>query len=128
MTPDSPLPRSERARVTLDELGAMFVCRAADGVRTRHEGLSGADGLQFGCPQCYVQNGRTLEGGHVVTCWFEDRVPHDAQPGPGRWQPQGSGLADLSFVASRRTMSSSVRQMGGCNFHGHLIRGAFVLR
>lgn len=79
--------------------------------------LAEADGVSFSCPKCY----RDKPGGqHHVLCWFEGRVPDHAQPGPGRWKPSGTGLADLTFVGPR---AASVLLQGGCRWHGFVKNG-----
>jgi hypothetical protein len=46
-------------------------------------------------------------------------VPADADPGPGRWEFQGTGLGALTLVAG----SSSIQLLGGCNWHGFVRNG-----
>jgi hypothetical protein len=82
--------------------------------------LEDADGVRFLCPKCYQANGVPL-GTHSVICWFEDRVTDDAQPGPGRWKPTGTGIEDLTFVVGKR--SNSVLLLGGCKWHGFITNG-----
>jgi len=82
------------------------------------DALADADGISFLCPKCVDDQDR----GHSVICWFEGRVPGDATPGPGRWNPTGSGYADLSFVPGAK--SNSVRLIGGCNAHFMVENGA----
>jgi len=73
--------------------------------------LAEAHGISFLCPKCIDHNGHA----HSVVCWFDGRVPDDATPGPGRWNPTGTGYSDLSFVPGAK--SKSVRLHGGCNAH-----------
>lgn len=82
--------------------------------------LAEADGIFFLCPKCFLANKGPV-GTHGVICWFEGKVPDDAQPAPGRWNPTGSGFADLSFVPGTKTRS--VQLVGGCAWHGHLTNG-----
>jgi hypothetical protein len=83
--------------------------------------LAEADGLSFLCPKCFAEN-RGPVGTHTVICWFEGKVPDDAVPGPGRWNPVGTGLDDLSFVPGKR--SPSVLLTGdGCAWHGFVTAG-----
>lgn len=82
--------------------------------------LGDADGIRFLCPKCFKANGGEV-GTHHVICWFEDRVPDDVRPGPGRWRPAGSTYADLSFVAGKR--SPSVNLTDGCKWHGFIKNG-----
>lgn len=79
------------------------------------EKLADAHGIYFDCPKCVG------ERGHRVLCWFEGRVPDGLEPGPGRWKPEGSGFADLSFVPGKK--SNSVQLRGGCHWHGFITRG-----
>lgn len=82
--------------------------------------ISEAHGVSFLCPKCFVANGMSAVGTHQVICWFTGKVPDDAAPGPGRWNPQGNGLEDLSFVAPG---STSVLLYGGCGWHGFVQKG-----
>lgn len=107
----------------LRDLEAVFRRREVrdDGVfHVPVETLAEADGIMFLCPQCFAANGGRV-GTHMVICWFEDRVPDDAVPGPGRWKPQGTGLDDLTFVVGKR--SNSVALIGGCGWHGFVTNG-----
>lgn len=107
----------------LSALEARFICWSVqDGSNVhRHvETLAEATGLWFLCPLCFERNGGPV-GTHGVICWFEDRVPDDLSPGPGRWTPAGSGLDDLSFVVGKR--SNSVQLTGGCGWHGFVKDG-----
>jgi hypothetical protein len=70
-----------------------------------------ADGVIFLCPKCFQDNGGSA-GTHSVLCW-RPRVPDGVFPMPGRWEFQGTGLADLSLVAG----SSSVLLTDGCKAH-----------
>jgi hypothetical protein len=93
-----------------------------NGVHLVHvESLTEADGIFFVCPKCFAANGGSRIGVHGVICWFEDRVPDDARPGPGRWKPQGTGYVDLSFVPGKH--SNSVRLTAGCAWHGFVQNG-----
>ena len=85
------------------------------------QSLPEADGVMFLCPKCFAENAGP-GGTHQVICWFEDRVPDDAAPGPGRWKPRGTGLEDLTFVPGKR--SNSVLLIGGCAWHGFVTNGA----
>lgn len=86
------------------------------------ETLKEADGVWFRCPKCYHE-AKGAPGVHHVMCWFEGRVPDDANPGPGRWTPAGDSLADLTFVPGEREKATSVQLNGGCRWHGHIIGG-----
>lgn len=83
--------------------------------------LAEADGVGFLCPKCFAANNGPV-GTHGVICWFEDKVPDDAFPGPGRWNPVGTSLDDLTFVPGKR--SHSVLLTGeGCAWHGFVVNG-----
>lgn len=77
--------------------------------------LAEADGIRFLCPKCKDKDG------HSVICWFEGKVADDVQPGPGRWNPQGTGFEDLSFVPGAKTRS--IQLLGGCNAHFFITNG-----
>lgn len=83
-------------------------------VHTPVSTLADAHGIFFLCPKCFAENKGNV-GTHGVLCWFEDRVPDDVEPGPGRWKPTGTGINDLSFVPGKR--SNSVALRGGCGAH-----------
>jgi len=109
----------------LTELDAHFI-KAIDATSWKHvDTLQEADGIQFLCPKCYHDNGGP-KGTHGVLCWFEGKVPDDRQPGPGRWNPQGSGLHDLTFVDGAKTRS--VLLTGGCAWHGFITNGEASLQ
>lgn len=83
--------------------------------------LAEADGILFVCPKCFEENGRERPGVHSVLCWFEGKVPDSATPGPGRWNPTGTGYGDLSFVPGAK--SNSVLLLNGCGWHGFVTNG-----
>lgn len=119
--------------VALVELEPVFICRKVEqvpcdqwidgrmypsGEAVSHEPiteLERADGIMFRCPKCRDGNG------HSVICWFEGKVADDVQPGPGRWNPKGTGFADLSFVPGAK--SCSIQLLGGCNAHFFITNG-----
>jgi hypothetical protein len=112
--------------VRLVELEPQFLKLAPEDGRQVHryvQTLAEADGISFLCPACFASNGGKV-GTHSVLCWFEDRVPDDLTPGPGRWKPEGTGYDDLSFVPGKR--SNSVQLVGGCNWHGFITNGEAV--
>lgn len=82
--------------------------------------LSEADGVQFLCPKCFAANGGKV-GTHSVICWFAGRVDGELDPKPGRWNPSGTGLDDLTFVPPGAV---SVQLIGGCNWHGFVSNGS----
>ena len=81
----------------------------------RIDNLAEADGLLFLCPKCFTGDG------HSVICWFEDKVPDNLEPLPGRWKPAGTSYEDLSFVVGKR--SNSIALVGGCAWHGFITKG-----
>ncbi len=83
------------------------------------DALADADGVMFLCPLCFAANGGPV-GTHSVLCWFVGRVPDGVSPGPGRWVPSGSGLADLTFAGPA---AASVLLSGGCGWHGYVRDG-----
>jgi hypothetical protein len=78
-----------------------------------------ADGICFLCPKCFAANGGTV-GTHAVICWFVGRVPDSLEPKPGRWNPSGTGLEDLTFIPPGAV---SVLLTAGCNWHGFVTNG-----
>jgi hypothetical protein len=83
--------------------------------------LAEADGIDFLCPVCFLKNGGNV-GTHMVACWFEGKVADDVTPGPGRWNPTGTGYGDLSFVPGKRSNSVQLTG-GGCAAHFHITDG-----
>ncbi len=81
--------------------------------------LAEAHGIFFLCPKCYAENKGPI-GTHQVGCWFVGRVPPEATPGPGRWNPRGTGYDDLTFVPPG---AYSVQLTSGCMWHGFVING-----
>lgn len=83
--------------------------------------LQEADGVIFLCPKCFAENNGPA-GTHSVICWFVGKVPDDLHPIPGRWNPSGSGLDDLTFVGPG---AASVLLTGaGCGWHGFVRNGS----
>lgn len=85
------------------------------------ETLAEADGVWFLCPKCFAANGGK-RGTHMVLCWFVGKVPDDAQPKPGRWNPAGSSLDDLTFVGPGAA-SVLLLSDAGCQWHGFVKNG-----
>lgn len=83
------------------------------------ETLAEADGVEFLCPKCFQQNAGVI-GTHLVCCFFVGKVPDWVEPGPGRWNPSGIGLGDLTFVPPGAV---SVALQGGCAWHGFVTNG-----
>jgi hypothetical protein len=89
--------------------------------RTDCPTLAEAQGVLFLCPVCFAKNKGSV-GTHSVICWFNDRgVLPDVTPGPGRWNPTGTCLDDLSFGPPG---AFSVWLNGeGCGWHGFVKNG-----
>ena len=85
------------------------------------DALADADGVWFLCPKCFTKHSSAV-GTHAVICWFVGKVPDDLDPKPGRWTPTGTGLSDLTFVASAGR-SHSVLLTSGCGWHGFVTNG-----
>lgn len=84
------------------------------------DNLSEAEGVQFLCPLCFEKNNGSI-GTHYVLCWFVGKVPDETEPKPGRWNPSGTGLDDLTFVPPGAV---SVQLLGECcGWHGHVANG-----
>lgn len=81
--------------------------------------LDVAQGIMFLCPKCFVTNNGPI-GTHSVVCWFKGRVPDNLDPGPGRWNPIGTGIDDITFVPPG---AISVQLVGGCGWHGFVKNG-----
>lgn len=76
------------------------------------ESLAEASGVCFCCPKCYGTDDQ-----HAVMCWFRGRVPDDLPPGPGRWDPTGDGIDNL-------TLHPSVHLSTTCGWHGWVSTGS----
>jgi hypothetical protein len=86
--------------------------------------IARAHGVWFLCPLCYAKNKGPV-GTHAVICWFAGSgVPDDMDPKPGRWNPAGTGLSDLTFVGPG---STSVLLLSGCKWHGWVQHGEATL-
>lgn len=107
--------------VKLTDLEPEFLKWTSNASYHHVETLGEADGILFVCPKCFQANGNQRPGVHSVICWFEGKVPDDATPGPGRWNPTGTGFADLSFVPGAK--SNSVLLTSGCAWHGFVASG-----
>lgn len=106
---------------TLRELEAEFV-KDTDGGKTITpvRTLAEADGVMYLCPKCYAAN-KGRAGTHMVLNWFEGKVPDERDPKPGRWNPVGTSLDDLTFVPGKK--SQSVLLTSGCAWHGFVTNG-----
>lgn len=87
------------------------------------ESLCEAQGIQFLCPKCYLDNNGAA-GTHLVCCWFRNReVPDNVPPGPGRWTPHGDSIDNLTFVPGEPPMAVSVLLNNACGWHGYITDG-----
>lgn len=108
--------------IKIEQLEAQFLRLEKGGWRSA-ESIEDAQGVLFLCPECFATNGGPV-GTHSVLCWFLGRgVPDSESPGPGRWEPVGTGLHDLTL----RNGSSSIHLTGpGCGWHGFVRNGQVV--
>jgi hypothetical protein len=110
--------------MTLRELEAQFIRHEVRGGVTYHvrvDTLDEAQGLFLLCPACFTANGGR-RGTHAVICWFANRgIPDDLDPKPGRWNPAGTGLDDLTFVGPGA--ASVWLQDSKCGWHGFVRDG-----
>jgi hypothetical protein len=104
----------------LSELEPFFLKFVDESHFAKVEKVTEADGIMFLCPVCWKANGGA-QGTHVVLCWTP-KVPREIEPKPGRWNFQGTGVEDLTFVAS----PPSVQLQGGCNAHFRVENGEIV--
>ena len=113
----------------LTDLDARFV-QWGQGVMPKANSLAEAHGVLFQCPLCAQgkpvvdfeesPGRRGVRGAHYVLCWFVGKVADDVEPKPGRWNPIGTSLGDLTFVGPG---AASVQLLGGCNWHGFVSNG-----
>lgn len=103
----------------LADLDATFLKRNPDGSSQTGVSLAEADGIMFLCPKCFADNTGKV-GTHSVICWFVGKVPDDVSPKPGRWNPSGTGIDDLTFVPPGAV---SVLLTAGCGWHGFVKNG-----
>lgn len=97
-----------------------FVRWKDGGIIRKVRGIAKAQGVMFLCPKCFQANGGK-RGTHRVVCWSRSRgVPDSAQPGPGRWTLDGTGLKDLTLNGDPPGNARSVQLIGGCAWHGHI--------
>lgn len=105
----------------LREIDAQFLRRVVepDGrvLHVKVDSIAEAQGVMFLCPLCFAKNGGRV-GTHRVICWSRSRgIPDDAQPGPGRWALDGTGIDDLTLNADPPKTARSVQLLGGCAWH-----------
>lgn len=104
----------------LSDLDAEFI-RAKDdlsGDLRKAATLAEANGVMFLCPLCFTTNGGRV-GTHMVICWFTG-VSLAIPPHPGRWNPSGTSMDDLTFVPPGAV---SVLLTLGCKWHGFVKNG-----
>ena len=115
--------------ISLAVLEGGFVRRQGSGYHEEPT-IESADGILFVCPLCWLafkpqahgkDGPQIVRGVHSVLCW-RPRVPAGIDPGPGRWELQGTGIGDVTLVAG----SSSIQLQGGCNWHGYVRNGECV--
>lgn len=87
--------------------------------RTDATSVAEAHGVMFLCPLCFRTNNGPI-GTHRVLCWFVGCVPDTVSPKPGRWNPSGTNLDDLTFVGPGAV---SVLLTSGCGWHGFVKNG-----
>lgn len=87
----------------LNQLNPEFLKLVDGKTRTIVPTLAEATGIMFLCPTCFQKNNGEV-GTHSMICWFNGRgVPNTESPGPGRWNSQGTGVEDLTFVGPGAT-------------------------
>lgn len=104
------------------ELDPHFLERTSNGYQ---QDSTIKDGVVFLCPRCFVANGNSNVGTHVIICWFcnADRpVPDTETPGPGRWLRVGDEIAMLSLGACPGK-THSVLLNGDCQAHFVVVNG-----
>lgn len=109
----------------LSELSAELFTRHEEAGRILYrpvQSLADAHGVKFLCPKCFTANSGSV-GTHSCICWFVGKVPDSAEPGPGRWNPSGTGIEDLTFVPYEGQPLVSVLLTGGCGWHGNIVNG-----
>lgn len=108
--------------MTLAELSPRFIKRTGERSRAYVERIEEAEGIQFLCPRCFINNGGAV-GTHSILCW-NLATPSEISPGPGRWDLHGTDYADLTLVGAG---TSSVLLPGeGCGAHFHISNGMVI--
>jgi hypothetical protein len=110
--------------VRLRDLDARLVRREIQTDGSEHwvpvETVAEADGLCFVCPGCVKMLG-SLIGAHSVMCWFVGKVADDVDPKPGRWNPSGTTIDDITFIGPS---AASIALTGApCAWHGFVKGG-----
>lgn len=104
----------------LTQLDAKFVQYVDEKHHRYVKTLEEAHGVQFQCPKCAIGLKKTkthIIGAHYILCWFRGMVPDGAFPAPGRWNPKGTDLTDLSLTPSILITGP------GCGWHGYITNG-----
>lgn len=89
------------------------------------DNINDAHGVEFLCPKCFAANSGPV-GTHAVICWSRSRgVPDEADPKPGRWTLEGTGMHDLTLNgdAVGGGGARSVLLTSGCAWHGFVTNG-----
>lgn len=107
---------------SLKDLEARLLKRMPDGsMETSLKRVADADGVMFLCPKCFALNNGKV-GTHSVLCWFTGKVSDEVTPKPGRWNPVGETLNDLTFVPPG-AISVLLTSPSGCGWHGFVKDG-----
>lgn len=111
----------EKTKTSLVELQARFVMVGMGNDSRLAVTIEQAQGIWFLCPKCFNEPPRGPIMVHRVICWFRNRkVPTELEPGPGRWNIEGKGIEDLTFVAPGNL---SVQLFEGCDAHFFIKEG-----
>lgn len=114
--------------IKLRELGAKFLKIIEENGRTilrEVDTLAEAEGVEFLCPLCFKNNNGPI-GTHSIICWFTNKVDDAVTPRPGRWNPSGTSLDDLTFVPPG-AISVLLPDPDGCKYHGFIRNGEATL-
>jgi hypothetical protein len=107
----------------LRDLDACFLRRNDDRSMQRlGDTAADPDGVIFLCPKCFEANGGPT-GTHSVICWFVGKVPDDASPKPGRWNPGGPNPKSIDALTFVGPGATSVLLTAGCGWHGFVVNG-----
>lgn len=106
----------------LAELEPAFLKWISDREYQMTDQMAGADGLEFLCPVCFKANNGSV-GTHGIICWTP-KVPQTTSPTPGRWNIQGTSLADITLVAGSSSVSLPTAP---CRAHFFVRNGEIVM-
>lgn len=85
--------------------------------------VSDAQCVMFLCPKCFAEKGSKV-GVHSVMCWFHaPGVKPEWTPNPGRWNPSGTSIDDLTFVGPGAFSVQLPSGEGQCGWHGFVKDG-----